>query len=180
MVEPIQVPGTPMFSTSNITGSPITTVAGVLAAVAQYLTINGATMPSDAQGWASFAGGLILAILLALYRGTSAPKAAAPIILLAFALGACNKGNSPPPPPPPPPHPPPRGRGPPPHPPLPTPTLRGTPRLPSSLAQPTLGAAGSSLLMIEPPSSRASLSSPRSSRRTPIKRSRTLRTQTPP
>ena len=90
MVEPIQAPSAPpLFAWGNITKSPITTLAGVVAAVAQYLAVQGPNVPSDAQGWASFAGGLVLAILLALYRGSASVKVAVPLVLFTLLELSC-------------------------------------------------------------------------------------------
>ena len=100
MVEPIQVPSAtqpPMFALGNITGSPITTIAGIAAAIAQYLATQGPNMPHDAAGWASFAGGLVLAVLLAVFRGTGKATTVAIPLLLAITLSACKGGGTAPP-----------------------------------------------------------------------------------
>lgn len=59
---PDPLPTTPVFAAKNVTGSPLTTAAGILAAIAGYLQLNGAVMPHDTQSWISFAVGLLVAI----------------------------------------------------------------------------------------------------------------------
>lgn len=70
MPEPLQLPAdrAPVASTGNVTRSPVTTIAAVLAAIAQYLAINGAEVPQNRTGWVSFALGVIMAGVGALIR----------------------------------------------------------------------------------------------------------------
>ena len=62
MPDPLQVNPAPTFHADNAGGSPLTTVGGAVAAVGQYLTLNGAVMPHDLQSWASFVFGILLAV----------------------------------------------------------------------------------------------------------------------
>jgi hypothetical protein len=93
MVEPIRVPSAPtsILSMSNITGAPLVTISSVLAAVAQYLAVNGAALPQDTNGWVSFGIGLAMAIMGALARGPQAAKVATVLVALwcATTIGAC-------------------------------------------------------------------------------------------
>ena len=58
----------PVVHTDNVLGSPITTIAGICAGVAQYLATQGTAFPHDTQGWVQFGLGLVLAIAGALVR----------------------------------------------------------------------------------------------------------------
>ena len=67
MMEPLSTTP-PVISTANITGSPLSTIGGILGAIAQYLGLNGATLPHDTGSWISFGFGLLIAIAGALGR----------------------------------------------------------------------------------------------------------------
>lgn len=97
MPEPLEVPATtpPVMSTRNIARSPVTTIATVLAAVAQYVAVNGATLPQDTQGWISFVVGLVIAAGGALVRDPKALVRLVPVMLLCLATAGC-KGGTPP------------------------------------------------------------------------------------
>lgn len=62
MPAPLPTTPTPVFAASNIHGSPLTTIGGILAAVAGYLQLNGAVMPHNTESWISFAVGLLFAV----------------------------------------------------------------------------------------------------------------------
>lgn len=68
MADPQAQPQTSVIDTANIGGSPLVTAAGALAAVSQYLAVQGATMPHDTTSWVQFGIGLVLAVLGALTR----------------------------------------------------------------------------------------------------------------
>lgn len=58
----------PVVHPNNIAGSPLTTAGGIIAAIGQYLLLNGANVPHDTQSWISFGAGLLIAIAGALVK----------------------------------------------------------------------------------------------------------------
>ena len=58
----------PLVHMENITGSPVTTIAGVLIGIGQYLATQGGALPHDTQGWVQFAMGLLIAVAGMLVR----------------------------------------------------------------------------------------------------------------
>lgn len=83
MPTPIKPP-TAILSTDNIKGSPLSTVAAVLLAIATVLQ-NGDQVPHDVSGWLRLGGGIVVAVVLALLRG---PQKVSTTSLLVLGLGA--------------------------------------------------------------------------------------------
>lgn len=78
MAQPLSAPSapTPLIHPANILGSPSTTIAAALAALAAYFTVNGDKFPpADTAGWAAFALGAAVAVLGAMIRAPGKPAA---------------------------------------------------------------------------------------------------------
>jgi hypothetical protein len=57
-----------LFHPRNVAGAPLTTVGGLLLALAQYLMLNGDQRPHDLHSWLSFGLGAVVAVTAALLR----------------------------------------------------------------------------------------------------------------
>lgn len=94
MPNPIEPPA--VFSVENIKGSPLSTVAAVLVAIATAIG-NGAEVPHDLTGWLRLAGGIAIAVVLALLRGPQKVTTTTPLLVLGLGAALVSGGCSRPP-----------------------------------------------------------------------------------